>query len=172
MGLETLPLSMATAGIVNPAFAGLAAKFPTLAAKIAPIVHDAVTFAAQGALEPDQPGEQAKWGAITGATLGAMAPYGRIARAVVGAGLGAGQEYAQNPQASIQDIEKNATLMATFGALSRAEGMNLSDTFYGTLWDWAQNKGILPDAFRRSLQMQGVGPIANQFADEMGSHPD
>ncbi|MDR3570013.1 MAG: hypothetical protein P4L43_18475, partial [Syntrophobacteraceae bacterium] len=42
----------------------------------------------------------------------------------------------------------------------------------GTLWDWAQNKGILPDAFRRSLQMQGVGPIANQFADEMGSHPD
>ena len=93
--LETLPLSVATGGVVNPLWTGLATKFPALAGKIAPIVNNALTFGVQGALEPDQPGKQAVSGAVTGGALGALSPCGRAARLLTAAGIGAGQTFSK-----------------------------------------------------------------------------
>ena len=76
--VETMLLSYATGGALNLLFEGMAAKFPTLAAKLFPIARDALTFGAQGALEPGQPARQAAIGTGVGAILGTLSPYSQI----------------------------------------------------------------------------------------------
>ncbi len=162
-----LGLSALTEGATAPSWAGLATEYPTLVAKVAPIVNSALTQGLQGGLEPYQPGTQAATGAAIGAILGVMSPYGRIARSVVGAGLGAGQEYFTNPDATTEDVIRNATLMAGFAALAAKEGLTLKETIKETIWDWAKNKGYTPEEFNNILKVQGTEPVLNEFAKDM-----
>ena len=168
MLLETLPLSVATGGVVNPLWTGLATKFPALAGKIAPIVNNALTFGVQGALEPDQPGKQAVSGALTGGALGALSPCGRAARLLTAAGIGAGQTFFENPQAVFRDYLRNITLMATFAGLGAAHGLRAQEATAGTLFDWARSNGFAPAEIASSLRSYGIRPFGNSFALEMG----
>ncbi|MGA2401284.1 MAG: hypothetical protein ABSG91_06210 [Syntrophobacteraceae bacterium] len=121
LAFETLPLATGIGEATLPAWTtGLAAKFPSLAAKIAPIVNGALTFGAQCALEPENPLRQAAAGATVGAILGATTPAGRFTGALIGEGLGYGQEAFANPNSIIEDRARNAILMGTFGCLRRA----------------------------------------------------
>jgi hypothetical protein len=96
-----------------------------------------------------------------------VSPYGTIARSFVGAGLGAAQEYFTNPNATTQDVIRNATLMAGFAALAAKKGLPLEETVAGTIFDWAKNKGYTPEELSRALQIQGIGPVFNEFAEDM-----
>ena len=139
--VETMLLSCATGGALNPLFEGMAAKFPTLAAKLFPIARDALTFGTQGALEPEQPGRQALIGTGVGATLAALSPYSRLARMIWGAGIGAGQAYLTNPNATAEDYARSATLTGAFVGLAASHGLSVEETIGGTLLDWAKTKG-------------------------------
>ena len=165
--IETVLLSYASAGVLNPAITGLAETFPTLAAKIAPIVRDAMTFGVQGALQPTDQAMQAGSGAAAGALLGFTAPYSRAARVMSGASIGAGQEYLSNPNATVEDYARNATIMATFAGLAASHGLTIEDTVAGTLFDWVRNKGYGPEVIRRALKMNGIGPMLNEFSDSI-----
>ncbi|MGA2404327.1 MAG: hypothetical protein ABSG91_21935 [Syntrophobacteraceae bacterium] len=165
--VETMALSALTGGATAPGWIGLASEYPTLVAKAVPIVNSALTRGLQGGLEPYQPGTQAATGAAIGAILGGVSPYGRIARSVVGAGLGAGQEYFTNPNATTQGVVRNATLMAGFAALAAKERLTLEEAVAGTIFDWWKNKGYTPQELSRALQIQGISPILNEFAEDM-----
>jgi hypothetical protein len=165
--VETMLLSYATGGALNPLFEGMAAKFPTLAAKLFPIARDALTFGAQGALEPDQPGRQAAIGTGVGAILGTLSPYGRLAGIIAGAGVGVGQQYLTNPNATAQDYASSATLMGAFVGLAATHGLTVEETIGGTLLDWAKAKGYTPEEISRLLRMRGIRPVLNEFADDM-----
>ncbi|GEM_PF-1715490 len=165
--VETMLLSYATGGALNPLFEGMAAKFPTLAAKLFPIARDALTFGAQGALEPDQPGRQAAIGTGVGAILGTLSPYSRLARIIGGASVGAGQEYLTNPNATVNDYARSATLMGAFVGLAATHGLTVEETIGGTLFDWAKTKGYTPEEISRLLQMHGIRPVLNEFAEDM-----
>jgi hypothetical protein len=168
LAFETLPLATGIGEATLPAWTtGLAAKFPSLAAKIAPIVNGALTFGAQGALEPENPLRQAAAGATVGAILGATTPAGRFTRALIGAGLGYGQEAFANPNSIIEDRARNAILMGTFGALAASEGLALPDTVVGTLFDYARERGVAPESLQRAIRIQGVGPAVDRFAEDM-----
>ena len=170
LAFETLPLAAGIGRLTLPAWtSGLAAKFPTFAAKAAPIVNSALTFGVQGALEPENAERQALAGLGAGAALGIFAPYGRMVRTLAGAGIGYGQESLSNPNSSLQDRIRNATLMAAFGMLSASEGLTFTDTVIGTLFDYAREKGATPEALRRALRLNGIGLVANEFAEEMTS---
>lgn len=120
--MEALGLSYLTGGAMSPVFMNMAAKAPTLFTKIFPVVRDAVTFGAQGALEPEDQAKQGLAGVGAGAVLGALSPYGRLTRGIVGAGVGAGQTYLLNPEASGTDLVRSATLMGGFAALGKSHG--------------------------------------------------
>ena len=165
--VETMLLSYATGGALNPLFEGMAAKFPTLAAKLFPIARDALTFGAQGALEPDQPGRQAAIGTGVGAILGTLSPYGRLAGIIAGAGVGVGQQYLTNPNATAQDYASSATLMGAFAGLAATHGLTVEETIGGTLLDWAKAKGYTPEEIGRALQTLGIRPVLNEFAQDM-----
>ena len=165
--VETLLLSCATGGALNPLFEGMAAKLPTLAAKLFPITRDALTFGVQGALEPEQPGRQASIGTGVGAILGILSPYSRLARIIGGAGVGAGQEYLTNPNATAQDYARSATLMGAFVGLAAKHGLTVEETIAGTLFDWAKTKGYTPEEIGRALQTQGIRPVLNEFEKDM-----
>lgn len=165
--VETLLLSGLTGGVVNPAWAGLSETYPTMVAKVAPIVNNALTLGVQGAIEPERPGAQAAAGATTGTVLGAVSPYGRVASAVIGAGLGGLEEYSTNPNATLRDVARSMTLMGAFGGLSAARGLPLEDTVAGTLWDWAKEKYRSEELAR--IQIGGASPVVNEFAEEMAT---
>ncbi|MFZ0932601.1 MAG: hypothetical protein WAN11_28635, partial [Syntrophobacteraceae bacterium] len=165
--VEAMLLSYATAGALNPLFEGMAAKFPTLAAKLFPIAQDALTFGAQGALEPEQPGRQAVIGTGVGAILGTLSPYSRLARIIGGASVGAGQEYLTNPNATARDYARSATLLGVFVGLAATHGLTVEETIGGTLFDWAKTKGYTPEEIGRILQTQGIRPVLNEFAEDM-----
>ncbi|MGA2936692.1 MAG: hypothetical protein ABSF52_06270 [Syntrophobacteraceae bacterium] len=165
--VETMLLSYATGGVLNPAFTGMAEKFPTFVAKLFPIARDALTFGAQGALEPEQPGRQAAIGTGVGAILGTLSPYSRLARVIGGAGIGAAQEYLTDPNATAQDYARSATLMGAFAGLAVAHGLTVEETIAGTLFGWAKEKGYTPEQLNRSLQVQGIRPVLNEFAEDV-----
>ncbi len=160
-------LSYATGGVLSPVFTGMAEKFPTLAAKLFPIARDALTFGAQGALEPEQPGRQAAIGTGVGAILGTLSPSSRLARVIGGVSVGAGQEYLTNPNATVEDYARSATLMGTFAGLAAAHGLTMEETVAGTLWGWAKNKGYAPEELGRALKVNGIGPLLNEFAEDV-----
>ncbi len=169
--VEAMLLSYATGGVLNPLFEGMAAKFPTLAARLLPIARDALSFGAQGALEPEQPGRQAAIGTGVGAILGTLSPYSRLARIIGGASVGAGQEYLTNPNATVNDYARSATLMGAFVGLAATHGVTVEETIGGTLFDWAKTKGYTPEEIRRALQTQGIRPVLNEFAEDMTAPP-
>ena len=165
--VEAMLLSYATGGALNPLFEGMAAKFPTLAARLFPVARDALTFGAQGALEPGQPARQVAIGTGVGAILGTLSPYSPLARVICGFGIGAGQEYFTNSNATAQDYARSATLTGIFSGLAGVHGLTPEETIAGTLFDWAETKGYTPEEISRLLQMHGIRPVLNEFADDM-----
>jgi hypothetical protein len=83
---ETVALSALTAGVINPLTTGIAQKVPYLYSLLFPVARDAITFAAQNALEPGATPKSTAEGAEARAALGLLGPCGRIARALGGAG--------------------------------------------------------------------------------------
>ena len=150
------PLGKAAAMTTEAAMGGtFAENLPYLYAKAFPIVRDALTFAGYGALEPEQPGRQAAIGAGVGGVLGALSPYGRFTRIIGGAGIGAGQEYLTNPNATVEDYARSATLMGAFAGIAKAHGLTMEEAITGTLFDWIKKQPGGPEAVARALQMNG-----------------
>jgi hypothetical protein len=106
-------------------------------------------------------------GAGAGAALSLLGPYGRLTRAIGGAVLGVGQEYETNPQAQPVDYARNAALMGTFAAIGGAHGITPEEAAAFTIMDWARAKGYSPEVLEQTIKAQGIGPIANEFADDV-----
>jgi hypothetical protein len=164
---ETMALSYLTAGVMNPLTAGIAQKVPYLYSWLFPIARDAITFGAQSALEPGATAKGIELGAGTGAIMGMLGPYGKLTRAIGGAALGIGQEYMTNPQAQPMDYARNAALMGAFAAIGGAHGITADEAAAGTILDWAKEKGYSDEALARAIKSQGIGAIANEFAEDM-----
>ncbi|MGA2227029.1 MAG: hypothetical protein ABSH41_21550 [Syntrophobacteraceae bacterium] len=165
--VETMALSYLTAGVMNPLTAGVAQKVPYLYSWLFPIARDAITFGAQSALEPGATAKSTELGAGTGAIMSLLGPYGRLTRAIGGAALGIGQEYITNPQAQPMDYARNAALMGVFSAIGGAHGITADEAAAGTMLDWAKEKGYSDKALARAIKSQGIGAIANEFAEDV-----
>jgi hypothetical protein len=99
--------------------------------------------------------------------MGMLGPYGKLTRAIGGAALGIGQEYMTNPQAQPMDYARNAALMGAFAAIGGAHGITADEAAAGTMLDWAKEKGYSDEALLGALRAQGIGPIANEFAEDV-----
>ncbi len=165
--VETYALGMLTGGVLNPLTEGIAAKVPYLFSVLYPVARDAITFGAQSALEPGATIGSTGVGAGAGAALGFLGPCGRIARALGAASIGLAREYMSNPNAGPMDYARNAALMGTFAAIGAAHGMTPDEAAAYTILDWAKDKGYSEDALARALKIQGIGPLANEFAEDV-----
>ncbi|MGA2404009.1 MAG: transglycosylase SLT domain-containing protein, partial [Syntrophobacteraceae bacterium] len=165
--IETMALSYLTAGVLSPLTEGIVTKVPYLYSWLFPIARDAVTFGTQSAMDPGATVKSTEMGAGTGALLGFLGPYGRLTRAIGGAALGVGQEYAMNPQAQLTDYARNAALMGTFAAIGGAHGITPDEAAMFTIIDWAKAKGYSPEVLEQTIKAQGIGPIANEFAEDV-----
>ena len=163
---ETVALSALTAGVINPLTTGIAQKIPYLYSWLFPVAHDAITFGTQSALEPDATIGSTGVGAGAGSALGFLGPCGRIARALGAAGIGLAQEYMSNPNAGPMGYARNAALMGAFAAIGAAHGITPDEAAAYTILDWAKGK-YSDEAVARSLKMQGIGPLANEFAEDV-----
>ncbi len=163
---ETVALSTLTAGVINPLTTGIAQEIPYLYSWLFPVARDAITFGAQSALEPGATIGSTGVGAGAGAALGFLGPCGRIARALGAAGIGLAQEYMSNPNAGPMDYARNAALMGTFAAIGAARKMTPDEAAAYSILDWAKGK-YSDEAVARSLKMQGIGPLANEFAEDV-----
>jgi hypothetical protein len=166
---ETMALSYLTAGVINPLTAGIAQKVPYLYSWLFPMARDAITIGAQSALEPGATAKSTELGAGTGAIMSLLGPYGRLNRAIGGAALGIGQEYMTNPQAQPMDYARNAALMGAFAVIGGAHGITADEAAAGTMLDWAKGKGYSDEKLARAIRAQGLGPIANEFAQDVTS---
>jgi hypothetical protein len=99
--------------------------------------------------------------------MGMLGPYGKLTRAIGGAALGIGQEYMTNPRAQPMDYARNAALMGAFSAIGGAHGITADEAAAGTMLDWAKGKGYSDEALARAIKSQGIGAIANEFAEDM-----
>ena len=166
---ETMALSPVTAGILSPLAAGIAQKMPYLYSWLFPVARDAMTFGTQAALEPNASARNVATAAGGGAAFGLLGPYGRVVRAAGGAGIGVAQEYLSNPEAGAMDYARNAALMAGFAAIGSAHGMTAEEAAVGTILDWAKGRGYTQEAIARSLQINGLGPLADEFQEDVTS---
>ncbi len=164
---ETMALSYLTASLVSPLTAGLAEKVPYLYSWLFPIARDAITFGTQSALEPGATAKSVEVGAGSGAILGMLGLYGRLARVLGGAAIGAGIEYETNPQAQPMDYARNAALMGAFAAIGGVHGITPGEAAAFTIMDWAKGKGYAPEVLERAIKMQGIGAIANEFGEDV-----
>ena len=129
--LEAFAYTAASGGAVNPLFVKLVEGYPELAAtaaKLYPVVQNALAFGAMNAVDnPENAGPSALSGGAAGAVLGATGNYGRIAKAIVGAGVGVGQVALEKPSdidlTSVPSLT-SGIVMGAFHALSGAHGDN------------------------------------------------
>jgi len=167
--IETYMVSILTGGILNPATEFIARKVPYLYASLFPVVRDAITFGTRSALEPNANPESTLESAGGGAVFGSLAPYSRPIRAIGGATIGLTQQYLSNRQAGLFDYVRNATLMSMFAAIGASHGITPEEAAAYTIIDWAKQIGYQPDALLRALQLDGIRPIANEFAEYVTS---
>jgi hypothetical protein len=164
--VETMALSTLTGGPLAFLTKGIAEKVPYLYSWLFPVAHDAITFGTQTALDPNATPGNVGTAAGAGAILGLLGPYGRAVKAMGGAAIGAGQEYLTNPEATPMDYARNAALMGAFAAIGSAHGITGDEAAAFTILDWAKGK-YGDDAVARSLKFQGLGPLANEFAEDV-----
>ena len=163
---ETMALSYLTAGVMNPLTAGIAQKVPYLYSRFFPIARDAITFGAQSALEPGATAKSIELGAGTGAIMGMLGPYGRLARIIGGVGIGAGQEYLTNPNATAHDYARSAMLMGTFAGLAAAENAILAQSETGDFGPRYTEFSGKPDAAIEKLIKEKQGEVPDAFTKE------
>ena len=69
------------------------------------------------------------------------------------------------------DYARNAALMGAFAAIGAAHGITGDEAAAFTILDWAKGK-YGEDVVARSLKLQGIGPLANEFAEDVtGKQP-
>lgn len=129
--LEAMVYTAATGGIVNPLFVKMAESSPVLAAKLFPIVQNALAFSAMSAVDnSDNMGPSALAGGAAGTVLGATGSFGRIARAGIGAAVGIGQTALEKPSdidlTSVPSLT-SGIVMGAFHAMGGSHGPSLGD---------------------------------------------
>lgn len=106
-----------------PKVASWVAAHPRLGEAIAPMVRDAMLFGGLGAAHGgEEAAREAGAGAIAGMAFGSLHPFGRIARAIGGGGIGAMQTYLGSPEAKPEEVAASGLLMGVFGLLGGKGG--------------------------------------------------